>query len=445
MRLPFNGAFPVSQTFGNKFFRLIGDKQVDVYAEYGYKGHNGIDYALPTGTPVLAPHSGIIKEATFDASGYGYYVKIENDDEGSVLAHLETIKVSIGFQLIEGDLIGTSDNSGNSTAPHLHWGYYKKPRNRDNGYGGFIDQTPYMPNDKKAFTFIYSVGDTIEPSVVIPTSKSPDTFNLNDLSYGHIGPGFPAKIISTFIGVNNAYYNVDQRSIGGGTGWVDAKIVDNAPKYIKPPEVTAKKEPIFIDDPVPVPSTAPVNSEKVYTQAEYDALKKERDDALKSFTELNSKFIALDRVYSGFVALGFNSVDDVTKTLKQKDDTNIGLQKQITTVLDRNTTLARLVSDKEAEDFTAIEEGIAAVQELKRIKDEITMISTTVGTKPKIFDIITHIENFKTLAAKALKQGQKEIDQSLDRTPPEVKAQSTTKSYGLDWLLNLLGFDKGVK
>ncbi|MCZ2337795.1 MAG: M23 family metallopeptidase, partial [Chitinophagales bacterium] len=131
--------YQVTQTFGNKLI-LNG---VDVYAKWGYLGHNGIDYGTPTGTPILAPHSGKVIEAAFDQYGYGNYVKIENNTEGSVLAHFSKTEVSVGQEVKEGQRIALSGNTGNSTGPHLHWGYYRHPRNRQNGYGGFIDQTPY--------------------------------------------------------------------------------------------------------------------------------------------------------------------------------------------------------------------------------------------------------------------------------------------------------------
>lgn len=135
MRKPFDGNYPITQIFG---------VNPQMYAQFGYKGHNGIDYGLPNWTPVLAPHSGKIIEAALDSSGYGIYVKIENDIEGSVLGHFAELRVGVGDVVTEGQLVAYSDNSGNSTGPHLHWGYYRIPRNRQNGYGGFIDQTPYI-------------------------------------------------------------------------------------------------------------------------------------------------------------------------------------------------------------------------------------------------------------------------------------------------------------
>lgn len=133
---PFKENYKLTQTFGNKL--IING--VDVYAQYGLKGHNGLDYGLPLRTQVIAPHSGKVLEKAYDKNGYGNYLKIENDKEGSVLAHFDSFQVNVGDEISEGQPIALSGNTGNSTGPHLHWGYYKKPRDRSNGYNGFIDQ-----------------------------------------------------------------------------------------------------------------------------------------------------------------------------------------------------------------------------------------------------------------------------------------------------------------
>ena len=147
MRRPFEGNFVLTQPFGNAHLsRDSQGKVINPYTKFGMLGHNGLDYGLPTGTPILAPHGGRIIEATNDPTGYGLYVKIENNVEGSVLAHLRNFAVKVGDQVAESQVIGYSDNTGNSTGPHLHWGYYKFPRNRQNGYAGFIDQAPLLPS-----------------------------------------------------------------------------------------------------------------------------------------------------------------------------------------------------------------------------------------------------------------------------------------------------------
>lgn len=135
MRIPFNGNFRLTQGFG---------ENPASYARFNLKGHNGLDYGLPTGTQVVAPHDGKVIEVAYDATGYGNYVKIENNQEGSVLAHFQSFQVKVGEIVSEGQPIALSDNTGNSTGPHLHWGYYTHPRNRANGYAGFIDQLPLL-------------------------------------------------------------------------------------------------------------------------------------------------------------------------------------------------------------------------------------------------------------------------------------------------------------
>ncbi len=121
------------------------------YAVFGLRGHNGLDFRafLPSGercyqegvSEVLAPHSGRVIENLYDAGGYGYYVKIENEREGSVLAHFGAASEKrVGEEVRQGEVIGYAGSSGNSTGIHLHWGYYLFPRNRADGYLGFINQ-----------------------------------------------------------------------------------------------------------------------------------------------------------------------------------------------------------------------------------------------------------------------------------------------------------------
>ena len=83
---PFFGNYPITQIFGNKL--ILNGK--DIYGQWGLLGHNGVDYGLPTDTPLITPHHGKVIEAAFDRGGYGWYTKIENDVEGSILAHMKS-------------------------------------------------------------------------------------------------------------------------------------------------------------------------------------------------------------------------------------------------------------------------------------------------------------------------------------------------------------------
>ena len=118
-----------------------------IYSRFNFLGHNGVDMRLfdeqgnrATTAILYAPHDGKVIEARNDANGYGLYLKIENSKQGSILGHLESFSVKVGDTVKQGQRIGICDNTGWSTGAHLHWGYYRLPRNRQNGYGGTIDQ-----------------------------------------------------------------------------------------------------------------------------------------------------------------------------------------------------------------------------------------------------------------------------------------------------------------
>ena len=134
MTKPFSGNFPLTQGFG---------LNLRDYAQFGMKGHNGEDYALPGNTPLIAAISGEVVETGNHPAGYGLYIKIENDIEGVITAHMQSFSVNQRQKVTEGQLIGYSDNTGYSTGNHLHFGYFRKPRNRQNGYDGWIDPKPF--------------------------------------------------------------------------------------------------------------------------------------------------------------------------------------------------------------------------------------------------------------------------------------------------------------
>lgn len=94
--------------------------------------HDGIDIALPKGTPVLAAGNGRV--AYFSSSnleaGFGNYIEIDHGN--GILtryAHLEKISVTWGQKLKQGQVIGLSGSSGGSVAPHVHYEIIKNGKN----------------------------------------------------------------------------------------------------------------------------------------------------------------------------------------------------------------------------------------------------------------------------------------------------------------------------
>jgi len=110
-----------------------------VSSEYGvrryYNGifaddyyHRGIDYAAPTGTPVIAPAAGRVALVGRVAEGFELHGNTIGLDHGqgveSIFIHLNSINVNEGDFVQAGQVIGTIGSTGASTGPHLHWGLY---------------------------------------------------------------------------------------------------------------------------------------------------------------------------------------------------------------------------------------------------------------------------------------------------------------------------------
>lgn len=83
--------------------------------------HKGVDWAIPTGTPVYASCGGTVAKAGW-GSGYGYVVYINHEDgKQTRYGHCSKVLVTVGQKVKQGDKIALSGNTGVSTGPHLHF------------------------------------------------------------------------------------------------------------------------------------------------------------------------------------------------------------------------------------------------------------------------------------------------------------------------------------
>lgn len=133
--VPVNG--PITQLFG---------KNPDFYKQWGYPGHNGVDYGIPNGTPIKAAAAGTVAQVAFENGGYGNYVRLSHVDGSTTYstyyAHLASASVSPGQKLNAGDVMGLSNNTGASTGPHLHFGL--KIPGQNPAYKDYVDPMPYF-------------------------------------------------------------------------------------------------------------------------------------------------------------------------------------------------------------------------------------------------------------------------------------------------------------
>lgn len=88
--------------------------------------HNGIDIAVPEGTPVMPAAGGKVVYSGY-AAGYGNCVIIEHDNGlTSLYAHNSVNYVKAGEVVDANKVIALSGSTGRSTGPHLHFEVRKK-------------------------------------------------------------------------------------------------------------------------------------------------------------------------------------------------------------------------------------------------------------------------------------------------------------------------------
>jgi len=115
-------AGPVQQGSGGMIWPVSGPITSGFCERRSYEAcHPGIDIAVPTGTPIRAAASGRVAIAGW-VGGYGNYTCIQHSGSlSSCYGHQSSIHVSVGQQVSQGQVIGLSGSTGNSTGPHLHF------------------------------------------------------------------------------------------------------------------------------------------------------------------------------------------------------------------------------------------------------------------------------------------------------------------------------------
>ena len=84
--------------------------------------HYGVDVAVPTGHPVVAPGPGVITLAEVDLFYSGGTIILDHGyGLSSSFLHLSKLHVEVGQEVQRGDLIGEVGATGRATGPHLDW------------------------------------------------------------------------------------------------------------------------------------------------------------------------------------------------------------------------------------------------------------------------------------------------------------------------------------
>lgn len=103
----------ITSGFGPRFHPLLNEKRM----------HTGVDWAAPTGIPVLAAGKGIIEEAARKGQ-YGNYIRIRHSNGyQTAYGHMSRFAEGVkpGVKVRQNDVIGYVGSTGLSSGPHLHF------------------------------------------------------------------------------------------------------------------------------------------------------------------------------------------------------------------------------------------------------------------------------------------------------------------------------------
>lgn len=90
------------------------------------RAHTGVDYAAPTGTPVMSIGDGTVLSAGWGSGGAGNMVKIRhNSVYTTAYLHLSRMAVKAGQRVSQGQVIGYVGMTGTATGPHLDFRVWK--------------------------------------------------------------------------------------------------------------------------------------------------------------------------------------------------------------------------------------------------------------------------------------------------------------------------------
>ena len=112
MKTPVDGA-RISSGFGMRFHPVLGYTRM----------HKGIDFAVPSGTPVMAAGAGTIEKELWE-NGFGNFILLNHGNGyATAYGHLSRFAAGVraGSHVRQGQVIAYSGATGLATGPHLHY------------------------------------------------------------------------------------------------------------------------------------------------------------------------------------------------------------------------------------------------------------------------------------------------------------------------------------
>ncbi len=155
--------------------------------------HLAVDLKIPSGTPIHAIANGKIVKTSTQSTGFGHHIVIKHpnvpDPENpgklttlySAYNHMDKVNVVEGQNVLKGQIIGTSGDTGTSTTPHLHFQI-----DRDSA-----PWHPYWPfswkeSQEAGLSFFEAVNSGLGLSKAKTNTVHPMEFVIKNLGYNQV-------------------------------------------------------------------------------------------------------------------------------------------------------------------------------------------------------------------------------------------------------------------
>ncbi|WP_049945005.1 murein hydrolase activator EnvC family protein [Butyrivibrio sp. AC2005] len=102
----------ISDNFGMRMHPTLGIQKM----------HNGVDFAAPSGSSILAAYDGKVVAAAYNSTMGNYVMISHGSGLFTIYMHASSLSVSTGQEVSKGQKIAAVGSTGRSTGPHLHFG-----------------------------------------------------------------------------------------------------------------------------------------------------------------------------------------------------------------------------------------------------------------------------------------------------------------------------------
>ncbi|MBI4815091.1 MAG: M23 family metallopeptidase [Deltaproteobacteria bacterium] len=116
------------------------------------RGHKGVDFKTPVGTPIVSPFAGTIVRKNWSVRANGDCVDVLTDQGmNAIFLHMNEVAkgIEVGAKVTKGQALGKTGNTGHSTAPHLHYQLEKQKKVLD-PFNVHQTERRHLPKEQQA-------------------------------------------------------------------------------------------------------------------------------------------------------------------------------------------------------------------------------------------------------------------------------------------------------